>query len=239
MPRMNKWLADRMERAFSSQFHPVDVVEIEQIGERLRRVRFAGDLSATSYAPGYVIEFRITDVDFRHYTPAYYDAERGLCDVLFYLHDKGVGSAWAANLEVGQRVTLMGPGNKMTLRDGARHLLFGDETAIGLCAAMTDATQRSGAQLHSLLELDATHWAWPVQLGLEVTLLDKDPNSTAARDWFAQQSEADWQRLRGAQFYLVGRARSIQAIKQTLRARGVARRQIQSAPYWAEGKNGL
>ncbi|MEL7162659.1 MAG: oxidoreductase, partial [Bacteroidota bacterium] len=92
MPRLPKWLANSVETILPGQFHPVVATEVEYLTDKLKRVRFEGDLTGTSFVPGQVIEFRVTDNDFRHYTPTYYDRGAGVCEVLFYLHGKGPGS---------------------------------------------------------------------------------------------------------------------------------------------------
>ncbi|MEM6265765.1 MAG: oxidoreductase, partial [Bacteroidota bacterium] len=99
MPSLPKWLANTTEKLLKDQFHPVEVTGAALIAPELKRVTFSGNLSKTQFQPGQVIEFRINETDFRHYTPSVFDIEKGICEVLFYLHGKGPGSSWAANLK--------------------------------------------------------------------------------------------------------------------------------------------
>ncbi|MEM9622543.1 MAG: siderophore-interacting protein [Pseudomonadota bacterium] len=232
MPRMNKWLADRMQNLFASQFHPVEVTETEQACADLKRVRFQGALQSVDYLPGNVIEFRINDEDFRHYTPALFDRDNGICDVLFYLHDLGVGSRWAKQLTAGDQTFLMGPGNKMAYQyQYAEHVLFGDESSLGFVLTMAKAAECANQSAHCVLELDAAHAHWPKQFGIDATLVAKN---TLAAD--IEQLDA---LPASAAYYLTGRARSIQVFKRHLKHREVPRKQVQTMPYWADGKHGL
>ncbi len=212
MPRMNKWLADRMATVFANQFHSVTVTHTSFPVEGLKRVRFEGNFSGVTYVPGNVIEFRVTDEDFRHYTPAHFDLRNGVCDVLFYLHGHGVGSDWAESLQAGDTTHLMGPGNKMALRDDcSEHVLFGDESSLGFALTMLGAVGGAHQTARCLLELDAAHTSWAADLGIDADIVSKDGlnDSLAQLDDLAPGSKAA--------FYLTGRAKSIQTFKQLLK----------------------
>lgn len=232
MPRMNKWLADRMQTLFANQFHPVTVSDIQFPAHGLKRVRFSGDLAGAKYQPGAVIEFRVTDEDFRHYTPASFDAEAGVCDVVFYLHGQGVGSQWVEALSCGDSTYLMGPGVKTAYRTSARrHVVFGDETSLGFAAAIADAAAGDDAQVECLLELDPEHRDWPQTLGL--------PSTVIVKDQLAQTLTARTLDEGDTAFYLTGRAKSIQVFKRALKEQGVNRKSVQTEPFWSEGKRGI
>ncbi|MEM7017368.1 MAG: siderophore-interacting protein [Pseudomonadota bacterium] len=242
MPTVNKWMADAMEKLFSNQFHPVRVTHTEMLDSQLKCVRFQGDLSGTNYAVGHVIEFRVGDRDFRHYTPALYDEEQGICEVLFYLHGLGPGSDWVEQLKVGTTTNLMGPGGKMVLvAEQTQHVLFGDESSLGLVRGLFKATELNGSHCEAVLELDETHQHWPKQLEMNATVVEKSAQAPAVGmlNWLEQLSSEQWQAFQLATFYLTGRAQSIQGIKKTLKARGIANKQIQTMPYWADNKRGL
>lgn len=238
MPSLPKWLADGLEKTFASMMHPVTVSQVEAVDQDLRRVTFAGDLSACRYQPGNVIEFRVSERDMRHYTPSRFDAEKGQCEVLFFLHGTAVGTQWVKSLQPGQEFKLMGPGGHLAYQPEARrHLIFGDESALGLACALERAMVTAGQQVSCLFELDAAHAHWPELLGLPATVVPKSSAepaeaSLAALDTMLTQP-AD------LAFYLSGRAQSIQRVLRLLRHKGVGRRQIQTEPYWADGKKGL
>lgn len=153
MPKVPKWMANAMESLFSGMYHPVKVIAIEDLQPRLRKIRFEGDFANVKkeFIPGNVIEFRISDTEFRHYTPSYFNREAGVCDVLFYLHDKGPGSKWVENLKVGNKLNLLGPGGKIRYNPEFKiHIAFGDETSLGSFVCIKNETE---IQNHQFLEL--------------------------------------------------------------------------------------
>ncbi|MEM1110685.1 MAG: siderophore-interacting protein [Pseudomonadota bacterium] len=242
MPTLNKWVADTAEKVFASQFRPVEVTAAEMLDERLKHVRLEGDLSASRYTDGNTIEFRVSDREFRHYTPSFYDREGGVCDVLFYLHGLGPGSDWASKLQVGSTTRLMGPSNKMAVRpEQTCHLLFGDESSMGFVNGFVKSAALKGQRCDVLLELDDAHKHWPELLNIEATVVEKSRElpADAAHRWLQQQTEAQWQALNDTAIYLTGRARSIQRLKQLFKSQGIDKRQVQTVPYWAENKRGL
>ncbi|MEM9673173.1 MAG: siderophore-interacting protein [Bacteroidota bacterium] len=242
MPSLPKWIANGTEVLFRSMMHPVEVSQIEYLDDELKRVRFAGDLRSTSYAPGQVIEFRVNDTEFRHYTPAYYDQEEGICDVLFFLHDYGPGSQWADTLKSGDTTKLMGPGGKMRFQsEHQHHFIFGDESSLGLCTMLKSEVNEQQREYLCLLELDEAHQHWPELVNLQadvVTKSDQHPAREAVR-WIQEMQGRLWDTWQQAVFYLTGRAQSIQAVRRRLIERGVGAKKIITFPYWADGKKGL
>lgn len=77
MPKVPKWMANAMESLFSGSYHPVQVTAVDDLAGGLRKVRFEGNFSKSKkeFVAGNVIEFRISDTEFRHYTLWYYDRE--------------------------------------------------------------------------------------------------------------------------------------------------------------------
>ncbi|MEO1451641.1 MAG: siderophore-interacting protein, partial [Bacteroidota bacterium] len=200
------------------------------------------NLDHAPYKPGQVIEFRINDTDFRHYTPAFYDQEEGICEVWFYLHGLGPGSSWVAALQVGDQVNLLGPGGKMHFKtDYPLHIAFGDESALGLCNALYQTASSYQQAFHCLLELAPDHQAWPelVSLPAEVVASSVEQPAAGALAYVKGIEGSDWEPWQSAIYYLAGRAKSIQHLRTALRARGISNRQIISFPYWADGKKGL
>ena len=238
MPSLPKWLADGLEKTFASMLHPVTVSQVEAVDQNLRRVTFAGNLSGCRYQPGNVIEFRVSERDMRHYTPSRFEPESGQCEVLFFLHGPAVGTEWVKSLQPGQEFKLMGPGGHLAYQPEARrHLIFGDESALGLACALARASAQAGQQVSCLFELEAAHAHWPELLGLPATVVAKSSAEPAAASLAALETllaePAD------TAFYLSGRAQSIQRVLRLLKQKGVSRRQIQTEPYWADGKKGL
>jgi NADPH-dependent ferric siderophore reductase len=184
-----------------------------------------------------VIEFRVDERAFRHYTPARYDTAIGELDVIFYLHGRGLGSAWAAELATGQEALVMGPGD-VGIASPTRcdwHCFLGDETAVGALHALTTALP-AGATVVGAVEIEAGEEAPARELLPQLAVLTRAPgNGDALAAWL---TGATLPSGRGAA-YLIGHARSIQRLRDQLLARGLERRQIKSKPYWADGKRGL
>lgn len=234
MPELPTFLASRAERWFGL---PSTVATVESLSDCFRRVRFAGEaLKGRRWEPGHEVEFRVDERALRHYTPACYDSAAGVIEVIFYLHGKGPGSAWASGLRVGQSALVMGPGNGgMSLLSGDWHLFLGDETTVGALHAMTTAL---AATVPVLGAVEVTggeeHTVTPLVPRLRV--LTRRPSNGAALDaWLAA---AKLPPGRGA-VYLLGHGQSIQRQRDALLARGLERKQIRCRAYWADGKRGL
>lgn len=237
MPRVPKWMANAMESLFSGSYHPVQITAVSYLADHFKKVRFEGDFSKLSkpFIPGNVIEFRVTDTEFRHYTPSFFDMEKGVCEVLFYLHGKGPGSAWAERIRVGDTTKLLGPGGKIRFNGQAtRHLCFGDETSLGLLKCLYDEALKRNHLCQCIAELDPAHAEWPGLLELKCINVEKD-GFTGDREVIDKIG----QDLQDTAFYLTGNAKSIQTIRKYLTEKGVPGKQIHTEPYWSEGKPGL
>ena len=242
MPRIPKWLGDTIETVFSRMITPADVTSVECIFPELKKVVMKGDFLKTNFIPGSVVEFRVTATEFRHYTVSDFDKEGQTCEMLVYLHGRGVGSKWAQNLKVGDRLGLMGPTNRMKYKSGYKeHFIFGDETSLGLMQFMSNQAEHSRHKYFCLAELDASNYRWPDALGISATVVDKeyDPAARFAVEFITGKPEAFWEQWKDSAFYLTGRAKSIQAVRKALVAKGIAMKNVFTEPYWAEGKRGL
>lgn len=244
MPTIPKWMADAMQAVFSGMYHPVKVVAIEELSVKLRKVRFEGDFSKSKrpFVPGNVIEFRISDTEFRHYTASHFDAKAGVCEVLFYLHDKGPGSKWAAALKTGDALYLLGPGGKIKYNNASQfHIAFGDETSLGLFMCMAAEAKRRGHSFACIAELDKENNHWPAMLQLEPMMAVKDEEMKATDAIHYLHHYLQNNPIVKAQtiFYLTGNAQSIVSVKKFLLNNGFDSKQIQTEPYWAKGKKGL
>lgn len=239
MPRVPKWFGDTMETLFSSMMHPVKVCEAVMLSDTLKKVRFEGDLSRVNYVPGNVIEFRINANEYRHYTPSCFNAERGICEVLFYLHGKGPGSDWAKGLKPGDETLLMGPGGKLKYDQQSKyHVFFGDETSLGLCQSLKDAVNKNEQNYLCVLELDRGHEEWANIIGLSAEVVGKS-SAEPAVEAIRELNDLNWTCWQGATFYLTGNAHSIKAFRKKLVELQIKTSQIKTEPYWIEGKKGL
>ncbi|MGC4232647.1 MAG: siderophore-interacting protein [Niabella sp.] len=243
MPRMSKWLGDTMDAVFKNMYHPVQVTNTLNLSNGLKKVRFEGDLSKTKFTAGNVVEFRVTPTDYRHYTPSYFNSEKGICEIIFYLHNKGVGSDWANQLQTGDKVKLLGPGGKISYQHSFNsHLVFGDETSLGLMVCMREEARKNKHHFFTIAETAPAHTKWIDDFfpGYARTVESSfsSPASPAIQ-YLEDEGFAISINIKHTCFYLTGRAKSIQAMRAWLLSKNVSMKQIKTEPYWAEGKKGL
>lgn len=237
-------MANAMESLFSGSYHPVQVTSVESLADRLHKIRFEGDFSKSKkeFIPGNVIEFRISDTEFRHYTPSYFDQKDGVCEVLFYLHDKGPGSKWVAGLKPGDKLNLLGPGGKVKYNSSSKtHIAFGDETSLGSFVCIKKETEKQGHRFLGIAEMDEENRIWTKVLELDVFTVAKNETSKGTNAILILKDllkhlNSDKNEVT---FYLTGNAKSILAMKKFLVQNNFLSKQIQTEPYWVEGKQGL
>lgn len=242
MPKIPRWMANAMEALFSGSYHKVRLMHIKPLAPQLIQLRFEGDFNASkiAFTPGNVIEFRVSDTEFRHYTPSSFNKEAGICETIVYLHDKGPGSKWLGQLREGDTLKLLGPGGRMKMNTAAfAHFAFGDETSLGLMKCIASAAEKAHQSCTCIAELDAAHMDWPQHLDLSIKAVPK--NAAAQQDAVFAEIQLFLQQIykNEAAFYLSGNASSIQAVRKYLLSQNIKAAQIQSDPYWAAGKTGL
>lgn len=234
MPTMPALLADPMTRWMG---RPATVTEAVRLSPGLARVRFSGQaLRDRAWRPGCEIEFRVTERDFRHYTPSAFDAEEGWVEVLFQLHDLGPGGLWADRLAVGDEVLVLGPAARTWLRPGTSHLFAGDATTLGLFEAL-DTALGQDAEVTGAVEVPEPDVAAARELlpRLDVLQAEERPGRALAR-WLGERVTT-----RPGTACLAGHAQTIQELRALLCAPevGMRRRDVVTKPYWATGKRGL
>jgi len=242
MATVPKWLGDTMEVVYQRFMHEMVVTDIEYLDEKLKRVRFEGDLRKVKFIPGYVVKVRVNDTEYRHYTLSAFDTTVGYCEIVFYLHGMGPGSSWAEALRMGDKVKLLGPGGKLHYSESKEnHFLFGDETSLGWMKCMEEEAERREEFFFGFAELDEPHQDWASRLGSSVKIVEKSSDNPAQPviDILKEWEEDFWETAGNTVFYLTGRTKSIQAFRKFLLSKGISSNRIKSEPYWAEGKSGL
>jgi NADPH-dependent ferric siderophore reductase len=232
MPEMPAFLANVMEPRFA---RPAQVTDVVELAPELRRVRLEGPaLRGVSFRPGQEVEFRVSERHFRHYTPAVFDAEAGALEIVFYLHGGGPGSRWAEGLRHDQRVGVLGPGGGLSLRAARRHVLLGDETALGLFACLAAAAPR---RCTGAVEVRPGGRSWPFMAGLEFPGVERTGGrGDALLGWLdgSGLTPDDY-----TCFYLAGHAGTLVRVRERLLRAGWSRRSVRTKAYWADGKRGL
>lgn len=115
----------------------VDVVRVEAPSPHVRTITFGGDALADLVSASFDDHVKfIVDADapapvMRDYTPRRFDAAARELTIDFVLHGDGPAATWAAQAQVGQRVTIAGPrGSMIVPTDYAWHLFAADETGL-------------------------------------------------------------------------------------------------------------
>ncbi|MDC3954171.1 siderophore-interacting protein [Polyangium jinanense] len=232
MPEMPAFLANVLEPRFGRR---AEVTGVADLAPKLRKVRFEGEaLRGVTFKAGHEVEFRVSDRAFRHYTPSAFDARAGAMEVVFFLHGQGPGSHWAANLRRGQTTNVLGPGGNFVLRDASKHVLLGDETALGLFACFARAAP---GQCIGAVEVARGGGGWPELLGLDLSAAERTgERGDALLQWLEANEPAQ---SADVCFYLAGHTGSLVRIREWLLQRGFSRRSIRTKAYWADGKRGL
>lgn len=216
-----------MENLLASKLLTVRVGEVEYLSPGVKRIRFEGDLSKTDFSIGYAVSFRVSPVDYRDYTPVVFDRALGICDIIFHIHGKGLGSAFADKLQPGDVTRMVIPrGRKLYRAGSAFHFFFGDESSIGTCYSLMQEGDCAG-----ILELDEVNWEVPGKLKMRADVVDKHHGDMAAAlDKYSLNNDVT--------YVLTGKATSIQAFRKLLRERGVSGSQMIIKAYWVPGKSG-
>ena len=221
-----------VQKLFTRRAHVVDIVDI---GSAFRIITLGGDgLRHVAWTPGDKVQVQLGGWVQRTYTPIDWDPIAGRTRILVYLHADGPGTQWARMVRKGDDCILFGP-RKSLQPAPASVIVFGDETALGLAAAL------HGPATHVLLEVSSLEQALPVlgHLGLDsahaCARVDGDAHLVELETRLSALLMTD----PGAEIVLAGRAGAIQHMTRFLRQTEVGSGRRQSKAYWAPGKKGL
>ena len=239
MPKAPKWLNDTVETLLGSKMPLVRVTETEYLSQFIKRIRLQGDLKGWNVQPGYATAVRISDTEYRNYTPSFEDVEKGIVELIIHLHSDAPGSRFMNNLAVGDGLKLLMPrGKKVYNEDVKPYFFFGDETTLALATALNEKLKKNSQLLQFYFELDAENKNIPGILGLDnysVFSKNKTFSDVALVKELPLAETPCW---KGATYMLAGNATSVQTIRRALKQQAVTGSIIAQA-YWAEGKTGL
>lgn len=213
------------------------ISSVERIGRHYVRIRLQGQaLRNQNWTPGDKIQVSLgKGFENRTYTPLSWDPAQGCAEFIVYLHGGTATCAFFDGVRPGTNVAFMGPRSSMDVSQVKQPLLFGDETCLGLAAALA----QPGTEAAMVFEVDDVVQMHEVlqRLGIgDAVLVRRQPDD-------AHLAEINEVILRTAtpdtNFILAGRAAAIQAIKRHLNGAGVGNRRIKAKAYWALGKKGL
>lgn len=223
----------------------LEVVDVDDLGPRMRRIRLTGAaLADFSYEPGQDLMLVLRGGErplSRRYSIRDYDPRTTTVELNIVAHGvHGPGAEWAESTQPGDRVNGVGPRGKIYLdRDADWHLFLGDETAAPASLSMLEALAPN----------------IPAQAYLEVSSPDDElPTSVAGSaaqqvNWLYRGDipaiestmlldalvSADLPSGRG-HVYIAGEVQIVNAMLRAALARGLAADQVSAKAYWGRGK---
>lgn len=239
MPKAPKWLNDAVETLLSPKMPVVKVVETEYLTPFIKRIRLQGDLKNWNIQPGYATAVRVSDTEYRNYTPAFEDTEKGFVELIIHLHGDAPGSRYLHNLTIGDELRLVPPRGKKVYSEAVnQYFFFGDETTVALACAVNERAKKNKALLQFYFELDAENKNIPGILGLDNYTVFVKNKTFSNVDLVNELPLFNTPGLKEVSFIIAGNATSVQTIRRALKQHGVSGSIIAQA-YWAAGKTGL
>jgi len=210
---------------------------VEDLGDGFRRVDL--DVAGAQWAAGQKVQFRVRGIDFRTYTPFAWTSA-GSVSFLVVRHGTGPAAAWVESLSLGQTVQMWGPRSAMDLsKVTAPPIFVGDETSFALTAAWASGDRaKVEVQLYEVGSVDGSRAVLSrLALGDDATLVARTPGD-GHRDELARRAVALAQANSGAPIVLTGNVRSIKAVRDALKAAGVAS-VVKAKAHWDPSRKGL
>lgn len=216
------------------------VVANEQIGENYRHVTFEGQaLAGVDWIAGQKVQIAMSEAFVtRTYTPVEWDAKAGRTAIAGYTHGDGPGSAWLRGVKPGDECDILGPRASIDAQAISGPIaLFGDETSIGLAAAIIHQDPNRYCRCHFEVDDRGSSQRVLTELGIAgMALLQRTQSDHHLAEMEAALSafiKTD------ASFVLTGKAGTIKRLRQRLSQQGVPTRRVVTKAYWAPGKVGL
>ncbi len=230
-----KWIGDLLENSVGPS---VTVLETVYITPAIKKICFQGNISKMNFLIGGASVIRVSDTEYRNYTIAYHNIEKGILEIVFNIHGNGVGSRYMDTLKTGDKIHISSPrGHKAYDPTVKQHFIFGDETSLGLACSLLPSLKENNHQFQFYFELDEENINAPQSLGLENFTVFPKNNSFRNEKWISDLpivKASDWQT---AKFILAANVKSVQTFRKVLK--NTATGKIFAQGYWLEGKKGL
>ncbi len=168
----------------------------------------------------------------RTYTVRAWDPERSLLTIDFMVHgDAGIAGPWAAAVQPGDLLQLMGPGGAYAPDpDAAWHLMVGDMSVLPAIGASLERVPE-GVPVHVIVELDDDADRQPLTSpgALDVTWLRGDGSDTVLLDAVRALAFPDGP----VHAFVHGEASAVRAVRRHLLVdRGLPREALSVSGYW-------
>jgi NADPH-dependent ferric siderophore reductase len=239
MPKAPKWINDTVESLLSARMPLMKVVETVYINQNIKKISFKGDIKGMHFPIGYAVAVRVSDTEYRNYTPVLIDSEKGILEMIVHLHGAAPGSLYMDHLAPGDEIRLIPPrGKKMYNKDVKQQLFFGDETSLALACSFQNVLKKNKHEFHFFFELDPANKNIPALLGLDNYTIVPKCETFKQIDRVGDLPLFQTTGLQPGNFIITGNAQSVQTIRKALKQYPVSGSIIVQA-YWAEGKTGL
>jgi NADPH-dependent ferric siderophore reductase len=146
------------------------ITRVEPLGSNMLRVVARGEALEGFTSLGFddhvklFFPFGEADHTMRDFTPRRYDARTGELWIDFFLHEAGPAASWAAQVAVGQTLTVGGPrGSSVISPEGIEfHLMIGDETALPAIGRRLEELP-AGARVLAVIETEDGSAGYPLK----------------------------------------------------------------------------
>lgn len=230
-----KWVSNLFE---SSMKPNAKVLETRYIKPGIKEIRFKGDIEKWNFQIGFASVVRVSETEFRNYTIKHYNKNSGIFDIIFHIHNNGVGSKYIDSLRIGDEIFISPPrGKNFYDPKVSAYLIFGDETSLGLAFSFLSTLKQNKHQFQFYFELDKSNKDVPELLGIENFTVYAKNNSFRDEDWVNNLPLFQSEDLTATSFVLTGNVKSVQNFRKILKDKKT--QIINSQGYWLEGKKGL
>jgi NADPH-dependent ferric siderophore reductase len=174
----------------------------------------------------------------RRYTIRRLDAAARLLTLDIVLHGDGPGERWVRSARPGDRIEGIGPRGKITMSATADwHLFIGDESALPVTFAMTEALPaNSSATLVLEVPEESDEQDLPAAASTRISWLHRLGGPAGDPSALAAGRELDLRRLGRGHAYLFGEATVVSRLREILAERGLAQDQVSPKAYWGRGR---
>ena len=210
------------------------IVSVHNLSPRVRVIRLEGpELQGAAWSPGQKIKIHSEHWS-RSYTPSRMDPSEGWMELVFCLHGNGPASRWAEAASVGESVSFVGPVNSVRGPDADTDIdwamFLGDETAIGLAAAIVEGLP-SGIKVLGAIEVarEDTPALQAYNLSLESTVREPEDPGRSLLGWLESTTLPEGRGMA----WLSGETVSIQLLKAALLQTSHPDLTLRIKAYWS------
>lgn len=174
---------------------------------------------------------------YRDYTVRWFDAEVGVLDVDFVLHDHGVAGRWAATAAPGDQIGALGPRGAFLIKDVYPwYVLAADETALPALARWLEGL-REGVPVCAYIEVDGpqSHISLPTRADLTTVWCHRDGKPAGSTELLSEAIIAHQYPDREGFVWVAGEANSIRAARRFIKSVGFSRDHWDVDGYWRRG----